>query len=254
MIVFYGHTTRWYLSLILFFCSIIEPVHARTYLAIEGNIAAGKTTLSCLIERELNACIIPEPVERWQHVGGTDNLLDLYYKDPKRWGYTLMNYAHLTFIQTCLNADPSQELHICDRSMYSGFYCFSRMLLEQGSMTPLEVCIYKEWFAYLEAQLPCKPDGFIYLRTTPYDCFLRAASRKRSEESTLSLGFFESLHRLHEEWLIETIALTPHLSSTPILVLDGNLDFKNDPAIQQLFLDKITAFVTDINTIKQTGC
>ena len=72
-----------------------EPVRSRPKhlrIALEGNIAAGKSTLLGLLEDQLDYIAVPEPLSKWQEVGdnGTahngGNLLELFYKDPKRWG------------------------------------------------------------------------------------------------------------------------------------------------------------------------
>lgn len=220
---------------------------------IEGNTGAGKTTLSRLIERELHAHIIEEPIEKWRKVGDTGNLLDLHLNQRNRWGYTFQTYACSTFMQACLEADQTIELHVSDRSAYSGIYCFSRMMMEEGSLTPLEWYIYKERFEWLTDLLPCKADGFIYLRTTPANCMERANTRHRPEESALTMDFFEPLHRFHEEWLIDKKNVAPNLKDIPVLVLDGNLDFKCDPSIQKQFIEQIKIFIQEVNTYKHAN-
>lgn len=242
----------WLKLSILFFFTFNPTVNARILLMIEGNTGAGKTTLSRLIERELNAHIIAEPIDKWRKVGDTGNLLDLHLNHRNRWGYTFQSYACLTFMQACLEADQTKEIHVSDRSAYSGIYCFSRMMMEEGSLTPLEWYIYKERFEWLTDLLPCKSDGFIYLRTTPANCLARANARHRPEESALTMDFFEPLHRFHEEWLIDKKNVASNLVDIPVLVLDGNLDFKSDPIIQQQFVDQIRNFIEEVNTYKHT--
>jgi deoxyadenosine/deoxycytidine kinase len=59
-------------------------------ITIEGNIPAGKTTLlrnlSCISSEILT---FPEPVEKWRnnstHSDSNQNLLDLMYKEPKKY-------------------------------------------------------------------------------------------------------------------------------------------------------------------------
>jgi hypothetical protein len=74
----------------------------RLRIALEGNIAAGKSTLLRLLEDELDYIAVPEPLSKWQGVGANGtancggNLLELFYKDPKRWGYTFQTYAFLS--------------------------------------------------------------------------------------------------------------------------------------------------------------
>lgn len=76
----------------------IESYQRPIRICIEGNIAAGKSTFLNVLGKELDFVVVPEPVERWQNVtdckgknGG--NVLDIYYKDPKRWGFTFQTFA-----------------------------------------------------------------------------------------------------------------------------------------------------------------
>jgi deoxyadenosine/deoxycytidine kinase len=43
---------------------------------------------------------IEEPVAEWQHLGDKDdNMLERYYSDPKRWGFTFQIYAIYTRVR-----------------------------------------------------------------------------------------------------------------------------------------------------------
>ncbi len=59
-------------------------------VSIEGNLGAGKSTLLSF----LNVDTIKQPVDLWENVGGV-NILEKYYDDPKRWGFTFqLNALH----------------------------------------------------------------------------------------------------------------------------------------------------------------
>ncbi len=79
----------------------------RITLAVEGNISAGKSTFLDIIQnmdagREL-VDIVPEPVDQWQSIGAEHfNILDAFYKDPKRYAYTFQNFVFVTrMLQVC---------------------------------------------------------------------------------------------------------------------------------------------------------
>ena len=57
-------------------------------LILEGNIGAGKSTFLKILKNNLNVDIIFEPTDKWQDVENEGNILDLFYKDTKRWAYT----------------------------------------------------------------------------------------------------------------------------------------------------------------------
>lgn len=73
-------------------------------------------------------------------------------------------------------------------------------------------------------------------------------ARGRPEEALVTLDFLEGLHYCHEQWLINNVNISPTIAEVPILVLDGNMDFKNDSMVQRLFIDKIRQFILEISS------
>ena len=74
----------------------------KQFVVLEGNIGAGKSTMLNIMQKQLGLSVINEPTNKWQHVGQTDNILDLFYKDTKRWAYTFQSYAFLTRVHAIL--------------------------------------------------------------------------------------------------------------------------------------------------------
>lgn len=212
---------------------------------IEGNIGAGKSTLVSLIQKQLDVHVIFEPHDQWQAVGGTENLLDRFYKDTARWAYTFQSYAFMTRVR-------AQEEHakmfphqsqVLERSVYSDRYCFAKNCFELGFMNSLEWKLYQEWFAWLVDNYTAVPDGFIYLKADPEVCYARLTKRDRHEESDVKLEYLASLHKKHENWLTHGMGLTPQLERVPVLTVDGNSDFEHDSIAQQKMIDAIRAFI-----------
>lgn len=219
-------------------------------ITVEGNIGAGKSTFLKLIERNINADVILEPTHRWQDVNGAGNLLELFYKDIKRWGYTFQLYAFITRIQEHIDNAHKKEgsnIQILERSVYCDRYCFALNCHEMGNMTDLEWALYKEIFEYLVEEHAPKPDGFIYLRATPETCYERLLKRNRSEESSVPLSYLTLIHNRHEEWLIEKKEVLPSIEKIPVLVMDCNYEFENDAKIQSLFMSQLKEFIANID-------
>jgi len=64
-------------------------------ITLEGNISSGKTTVGNAIAETGRASFIEEPVGIWQ-TKYSENLLDLFYKDKKRFAYMFQNAAFLS--------------------------------------------------------------------------------------------------------------------------------------------------------------
>lgn len=219
--------------------------NAAPHFIIEGNIGAGKSTFLSIIHEQLDIDVIYEPTDKWS-VGTQGNLLELFYKDTPRWAYTFQSYAFISRIKSQIDHEKNNTSltpQIYERSVYCDRYCFAKNCFEMGTMSELEWNIYKEWFGWLVESYTRRPSGFIYLKTTPQVCFDRIAHRSRSEESGIPLSYLELLHARHEEWLVEGMDVLPSLQNLPILVLDCNEEFENNPAKQTEMLDKLQAFV-----------
>lgn len=216
------------------------------HFVVEGNIGAGKSTFLRLIKQELGLDVVYEPTDKWQRKGQQENLLDLFYKDTKRWAYTFQSYAFITRIQAQIEHErsvASSEPQIYERSVYCDRYCFAKNCFELGLMSELEWNIYKDWFGWLVEAYTKKPSGFIYLKTTPKVCFERIQKRSRCEESGIPLSYLTALHDRHEEWLLEKQEVLPSLINVPILTIDCTQEFESDRTARTLMLDQVNAFV-----------
>jgi deoxyadenosine/deoxycytidine kinase len=95
-------------------------------LSIEGNIGAGKTTFLRLLKESLKIPfeVVPEPVADWQRFGDSNNkidLLDLFYKDPKKYAYIFQSYCFFSRLKnwTLNQNNYDTQILIFERSIYS---------------------------------------------------------------------------------------------------------------------------------------
>ncbi len=206
-------------------------------LFLEGNIGAGKSSFLQILADHLNCKVIFEPHHRWQALDDSENILDLFYKNPKRWAYTFETYTLLTRLcdhQMHLSKH-SHQFVISERSPYSGRYCFASNTHDQGYLSDLEWALYQSLCDHLFAKHVAPPTGIIYLRTAPEVCYERLNIRNRKEEATLPLSYLEQLHAKHEAWLINKLDI-------PTLVLDGNLPYLHDSNARGQLLNSVSDF------------
>lgn len=208
----------------------------KRFFVVEGNIGAGKSTFLKIINSYLNALVIQEPLYRWQNVSG-ENILDHFYQDPQRWAYSFQTFAFVTRIQEQEKFfKHNAPFYIVERSVYSDRYCFAKNCYEMGVMSSLEWKLYQEWFNWTVEHYTIKPSGFIYLQTDPEVCYKRLLKRNRSEETNVTLSYFELLHEKHESWLL-------NLKEIPVLVLKCDEDFESNSALQKEHMMQIVQFL-----------
>ena len=218
------------------------------YYSIEGNIGSGKTTFINVLSKATvnnrlfpnlnNTRVVEEPVKQWQDMNGS-NILDSFYKEPNRYAFTFQMTTFVTRtreLQKALSYEDS--FVIAERSVLTDKNVFSKNCYESGLMNDMEYSVYTEMFGYLNSQTNLRPNGIIYIKTPPETCMSRINERNRSEEVSIPLDYLQSLHRCHEDWLLNQ-------KKIPVLVLDGSLDFKNDENVKNEFLMKINDFISE---------
>jgi len=238
----------------------IPPRSRPVKFAIDGNIAAGKSTLIDALNRtrpEWN--VVQEPVAKWTNVASNGdvtssqqnggNLLKMFYDDKHRWSYTFQSYA--LFSKLRHHAKPVEfslkntcPVSVFERSYYSDRYIFAENCFEQGFMGETEWNIYKEWCDYLVESLGGYDlDGLIYLRASPEVCVQRRVKRGRPEEKGIPLDYIESLHEKHESlFLRREVPVNEKFKKLPILVIDCDEDVA-DPLVMQKNLSLVENFV-----------
>lgn len=197
---------------------------------VEGNIGAGKSTfLKLLAQKVPQISVVQEPVYDWQSKVYGQSLLANFYEQPQRWAYTFETLTMMCRVREHLHLqETSSQTTVCERSIYSGFYCFAQNSFDSGFLSKLEWSMYCDWFSFLVPTACVKPQGFIYLRATPEVCCERIKKRSRSAEDTISPEYIKHIHQRHEEFLLTNREHFSAVSSVPVLTLDCSQEFEAD--------------------------
>uniref|UniRef100_A0A023FTN1 Putative mitochondrial thymidine kinase 2/deoxyguanosine kinase n=1 Tax=Amblyomma parvum TaxID=251391 RepID=A0A023FTN1_AMBPA len=200
-------------------------------VAVEGNIGSGKTTFLEGCKQFLDTSVLIEPVNIWRDMQG-HNLLELMYKDPKRWSLAFQTYVQLTMMQLHLETVQT-PVKLMERSLQSARYVFVENLYRSGHMTSVELSILDQWFSWITKNVAVGLDMIIYLRTSPQVAMGRILERKRPEEADFPFDWLCRVHDLHEQWLLghSKFPLPPK-----VMVVDANKDCTD---IQQEFLQHL---------------
>ncbi|XP_018576748.1 deoxynucleoside kinase-like [Anoplophora glabripennis] len=186
---------------------------------VEGNVGSGKTTFLNYFNKYDHVAVCSEPIEMWRNCDGY-NLLDLMYKDPKKWSFTFQSYVQLTMLRQHTRKIP-QPIKLMERSIYSARYCFVEKMARDSLMAAPAVAVIDEWFKFITNEEQIDVDLIVYLRTSPEVVYERILKRNRSEERTIAFDYFKALHEIHEDWLYHK---TLHKVPAPVIVLNANLD------------------------------
>lgn len=189
-------------------------------ISIEGNIGAGKSTLL----REMKAAhpewyFVDEPVDQWLAMKNEagESLLEVFYKDKRRWSYTFQNAALLTRVENLLKvlesvplSKPLPPIVVMERSIETDAHVFAKMLYEDGVLDGLEMHLYRKWFDLLKGDVPAVA-GYIHLDTPVTICDSRIRSRARHGEDAIPTEYLDRLDACHFAWLRSDGQRTPVL-------------------------------------------
>ena len=179
------------------------------YIAIEGNIGSGKTSLAKMIARDFNARLILERFE-------DNSFLPKFYKDPEKYAFPL----EMSFL-----ADRFQQLksEITTHDLFKSFtiadyFIDKSLIFARKTLKKDELKLYSRLFNIIITKLP-RPDLIIYLYATIDQVKRNIDNRGREYEKNISLSYLEKIQTGYFDYFKAS-------SKSTILILDThNLDF-----------------------------
>jgi len=181
------------------------------YIAIEGVIGAGKTSLAKKIKDKLNASIIFEQFEQ-------NPFLEKFYNDRKR-------YAFQTQMFFLINRYKQQQ-GLQQEDLFSNFlvcdYIFEKdRVFAYLNLSGEELKLYESIFPLLNRNLR-KPDLVVYLQSNVDRLMYNIKSRGRRIERNLTRSYIDELSEAYNYFFFR-------YTSTPLLIVNSTeLDFVNN--------------------------
>lgn len=196
----------------------------RRMILLEGNIAAGKSTVGKVLKTSDMFDFIEEPVDAWRSRFAS-NMLDAFYRDMDRWAFTFQIVTFITRPKTWeeVLAFTSHRLVVLERSVFTDRHVFAPMLHRLGAMSDAEWQVYCGLWDFVVSNYCAEPDCILYLRTPGELCLERIRIRGRNEESGISLEYLRQLETLHDEWL---------LGHPRVITLDGTRQWTADEVLE----------------------
>ena len=187
-----------------------KPVKFK-YIAVEGPIGVGKTSLAELLVGKFDALKVIESVE--------NPFLNDFYNSKKGSAFQVQLFFLLNRYQQQLELSQRslfQKLIICD-------YLFAKdKIFAYLNLDDSELLIYEKLYAMLEANIP-KPDLVIYLQASTDVLYDRIIGRKRENERTISEAYINEVNKAYNYYFF-------HYDASPLLVINtSDIDFVHRP-------------------------
>lgn len=197
------------------------------YIAIAGNIGAGKTTLTKMLARYYGW----EP--RFESVSFNPYLED-YYGDINRWAFCMETYFLKERFKDMLAVQQATHTIIQDRSIFEGVYVFVRNNYERGDLSERDYTTYMELFELMKLKMK-RPDLMIYLRKSVPALIAQIQKRGREYEQTMQLDYLNGLNKEYEDFIFN------QYDGKVLVVESDELDFENNPEDFRQVVNKVDA-------------
>ncbi len=192
--------------------SLALPDHLR-YIAVEGVIGAGKSTLARMLAEKTNARLVLEAFE--------DNpFLERFYSDSDRWAFQ----TQLTFLASRFRQQKALATRDLFQTSVVSDYTFDKdRIFARVTLDGDEHQLYESLFSLMEPTIPA-PDLVVYLRSSVDRLMHNVALRGRSYEAQMDPGYLAELTDAYDRYFF-------HYTRSPLLVINATqIDFVKEPS------------------------
>ncbi len=193
----------------------IEMRHS--YIAVEGPIGVGKTTLAKQISKRLGGALLLEDIQ--------NPFLADFYAGRKGAAFQCQLFFLLTRYQ---QQQDLLQRSLFDARLVTDYIAQKDKIFAHLTLDDSELTIYQKLYGLLMESLP-RPDAIIYLQATAENLKKRIRSRSRDYEKQIADEYVERLAEAYNYFFF-------HYRDTPLLIVNTNeVDFsRNQPELDHL--------------------
>jgi deoxyadenosine/deoxycytidine kinase len=193
------------------------------YIAIEGNIGAGKTSLATKIAEQFGGKLILEQF--------SDNpFLPKFYANPERYSFPLelsfLAARYKQLINEISSTDLFKSFTIAD------YYFVKSMIFARATLHVDEFNLYRQLFDIIYKQLPF-PDLYVYLHQNVEQLLENIKKRGRAYEQEISADYLLQIQNSYFSYF-------KTMNDFPVVAIDcSSIDFVDNPDHYSQVLDTI---------------
>ncbi|BFN36841.1 deoxynucleoside kinase [Fidelibacter multiformis] len=178
------------------------------YIAIEGVIGVGKTSLAKILVQRLNARLVLEKFE--------DNpFLSDFYKDRDRYAFQTQMFFLLSRYRQQMELFQTELFH---KNLVTDYMFIKDKLFAYLNLNEKELMLYDQMLNLLIRQIP-KPDLVIYLQADTERLMQNIAKRGRDFEKNMDEEYIEALNQMYNQFFFR-------YNETPLLIINTtDIDF-----------------------------
>ena len=195
-----------------------------SYIVIEGNIGAGKTSLAEILSRKFNTHLVLESFAE-------NTFLPQFYEHPERYAFPLeMSFLAERYQQI----RQEQERATASGKVLIGDYIFEKsMLFAKVTLKGAELELFNRFYNLINASLQ-RPDLILYLDKNTNKLLENINKRGRSYEQQISSEYLNDISKTYLRHFHDT-------NNQRVVILESdNIDFVNEPNDLKKVIDLIT--------------
>lgn len=181
------------------------------YIAIEGPIGVGKTSLAKLLSKKMNARLILEKFE--------DNpFLSEFYDDPGRFAFQTQLFF---LLQRYQQQQDIRQVDMFHNIIISDYMFIKDRLFASLNLDEKEMNLYDSIANMMERNI-INPDLIIYLQADTSTLMKNIEKRGRNFENNISFDYINALNDIYTEYFFR-------YNDTPLVIINtNNIDFVNN--------------------------
>jgi deoxyadenosine/deoxycytidine kinase len=182
------------------------------YIAIEGVIGAGKSSLAQLLARQLNARLQLEEIDE-------NPFLAKFYQDPRQYAFQTQLYF---LVSRYRQQQQMGQLDLFQQILVSDYLFAKDRIFAYHNLSDDELTLYENIFTLLKAKIR-KPDLVIFLQATVEKLCRHITERGRDYEKNIGRDYLVSLAEAYNHFFF-------HYDETPLVVVNTEaVDFVHCP-------------------------
>lgn len=208
------------------------------FIAIEGPIGVGKTTLATILSEYFNYPLLREIVEE-------NPFLSKFYTDIK--GYALQTEAFFLFNRVKQLEDTEKNLLSKGSGVVSDYHIIKNLIFAGLTLDKMQFHRYKQVYNTFVNDLP-QPDIIVYLNSSTDVLMKRIAMRDRSFERQMDRNYIEELRTEYKYYFNPLSIKHNFMGKEPIVIEidNSNLDFLNNDNDKQFIINKVKEAITTL--------
>lgn len=196
------------------------------YIAVDGPIGAGKSSLAEILATDLGAKLILENPD-------ANPFLPAFYENPEQYAFQTQLFFLLSRYR---QQKELKQVELFDQQIVCDYLFAKDLLFAQMNLPDEEFQLYLQIYKLLDQKLP-KPDVTVFLQASPDVLLKHVKQRRKDYEIPIDPEYVLNVSQAYSQFFFQ-------YNETPLLVVNvSDIDFVNQKLDYQMLKDEIVSLI-----------